>query len=327
VVSPRTHHDPQHVALVGYDGINALDLTGPLEVFHTADLLLGRGRYALRTVGPATRLTTASGLGILADTTLDTDELPVDTLVIAGGLGSRAAAAEPALVAGVDRLAARARRVASVCTGAFVLAATGRLDGRRAVTHWSECPALAERHPDVDVDPDAIYVRDGDVWTSAGVTAGMDLALALVGDDHGGDLARSVAGWLVMFAQRGGGQSQFSPRLTSPARSAPLIALQDWIAEHLDTDLTVPALAARCAMSPRHFARQFRAETGTTPAAYVEALRLDEARRLLATSDLTVAEVARRVGFGSDTVLHRAFARALRTTPGAYRRHFTPQRT
>jgi transcriptional regulator GlxA family with amidase domain len=317
-----------HVAVVVYDGVQSLDVSGPVEVFHTADLLLGRrGAYRTRVVGPAPMITATSGLRLHADTTLGDDRAPVDTLVIAGGLGAGDAAADPHLVRRVDALAARAHRVASVCTGAFVLAATGRLAGRRAVTHWSRCAELATAHPEVEVDPDAIYVRDGDVWTSAGVTAGLDLALALVADDHGDDLARAVAGWLVMFAHRGGGQSQFSPHLTAPARSTPLRELQQWIPEHLDHDLSVSGLARRCAMSPRHFARVFREETGTTPAAYVEAVRLDEARRLLATTDLTILEVARRVGFRSDAVLHRAFARTVRTTPGAYRRHFAHPRS
>jgi transcriptional regulator GlxA family with amidase domain len=326
-LQPPRRRGQHHVAVVVYDGVQSLDVAGPVEVFHTADLLLGRDRYLLRTIGTSGEVVSTSGLRLGTDATLQADDGPIDTLVIAGGLGAPAAAGDPELVRAVDALADRSRRVASVCTGAFLLAATGRLDGRRAVTHWAQCAELAELHPHVAVDPEAIYVRDGDVWTSAGVTAGMDLALALVADDHGDDLARSVAGWLVMFTQRGGGQSQFSPHLDSPARSAPLRELQAWIPDHLDQDLSVVALAARSAMSPRHFARLFREETGATPAAYVEAVRLDEARRLLATTDLTVAEVARRVGFRSDTVLHRAFSRTVHTTPGAYRRHFANHRS
>ena len=324
--SPRR---PRRIVVVVFDDVQSLDVAGPVEVFHTAELLLGRGQYEISTVGPTSEVTTTSGLRLRPDTTFDSSDQTgqLDTLVIAGGLGATEAAADVDLVDAVDRLAARARRVASVCTGAFVLAATGRLAGRRAVTHWAQCADLAETHPDIDVDPDAIYVRDGEVWTSAGVTAGMDLALALVADDHGDDLARAVAGWLVMFVHRGGGQSQFSPHLETPARSAPLRDLQRWIAEHLDDDLSVARLAAHAAMSTRHFARQFRDETGTTPAAYVEAVRLDEARRLLATTDLTVAEVARRVGFRSDTVLHRAFSRSVHTTPGPHRRHFSHHRS
>ena len=312
------------VAVVTYDGFQSLDLTGPVEVFHTATLLLGgHAGYRIRTVAPARKVESSSGLRVTVDATLGGDDDPVDTLVIAGGLGVHKAVAAAGFVDGVDRLARRSRRVTSVCTGAFALAATGRLAGRRAVTHWANCEQLATTHPDIEVEADAIYVRDGDVWTSAGVTAGIDLALALVADDHGPDLSHAVAGWLVLFTHRAGGQSQFSPQLTPAAAEPQLRALQGWMAEHLDADLSVATLATRCAMSPRHFARLFRAQVGTTPAAYVEALRIDAARRLLETTDLTIDQVARRVGFHSDAVLHRAFARTVRTTPGTYRTHFT----
>lgn len=320
-------HPLRDVCFVVYDGFQSLDLTGPLEVLDTASLLVGRDRgYRTRIVGSAgTTARSTSGLTIALDGTVAgavRGRRPIDTLVVVGGLGSRAAVSDARFVDAVDTLAGRARRVTSVCTGAFVLAATGRLDGRRATTHWANCEQLARRHPDVAVDPDAIYVRDGDVWTSAGVTAGMDLALALVADDHGPELAHAVAGWLVMFVQRAGGQSQFSPQLTPAARAEPLRDLQAWIGAHLDADLSVAELARRAAISERHLTRLFAAELGTTPAAYVESVRIDAARRLLESTDLTVAEVARRVGFRSDAVLHRAFGRVVRTTPGTYRRHF-----
>ncbi len=343
-----------HVTFVVYDQFQSLDLTGPLEVFDHASRLLGDGhdesQYRSRILGPggswspsrpiggespANRrqggaVRSSSGLTVAVDGSVagaaDGDE-PIGTLVVVGGLGSDAAAADPAFVDDIDRLAGRARRITSVCSGALVLAATGRLDGRRATTHWARCTQLADRHPHVDVDPDAIYVRDGDVWTSAGVTAGMDLALALVTDDHGPDLAHAVAGWLVMFVQRAGGQSQFSPQLTPAARAEPLRDLQSWIGANLGTDLSVTALARRAAMSERHLTRLFTGELGTTPAAYVESVRIDAARRLLETTDLTVAQVASRVGFRSDAVLHRAFGRTVRTTPGTYRRHFAARPT
>lgn len=350
------------VTFVVFDGVQSLDLTGPLEVLHTATLLLdGDDGYRTRIVGPApmgaespsnrrpraATATSSSGLvvgldGIIGDPAPSSPRTSVAaagpagmqrqsseersggaTLVVAGGLGTDSAAADPELVAGIDRLAESADRVTSVCSGALLLAATGRLDGKRATTHWSRCAELAERHPEVEVDPDAIYVRDGDVWTSAGVTAGMDLALALVSDDHGPDIAHAVAGWLVMFVQRAGGQSQFSPQLTPVSRSEPLRDLQRWIAENLAAELSVATLARRAAMSERHLTRLFTSELGTTPAAYVESLRIDAARRLLETTQLTVAEVANRVGFRSDAVLHRAFGRTVRTTPGTYRQHFT----
>jgi transcriptional regulator GlxA family with amidase domain len=312
------------VAVLTYDGFQSLDLTGPVEVFHTATLLLGgHGGYRIRTLAPTPTVESSSGLRFTVDTTIGTDDRPIDTLVVAGGLGVHRAVTTQGFVDEVDALAERSLRVTSVCTGAFALAATGRLSGRRAVTHWAECEQLAAAYPDIEVDADAIYVHHGDVWTSAGVTAGIDLALALVADDHGPDLAHAVAGWLVLFTHRAGGQSQFSPQLTPAAREPELRALQGWIAEHLDADLSVAMLAARCAMSPRHFARQFRDQVGVTPAAYVESVRIDAARRLLETTDLTVDQIATQVGFRSDAVLHRAFARTVRTTPGTYRNHFT----
>lgn len=313
------------VTMVAYDGFQSLDLTGPAEVFHTATLLLG-GRqasgYRIRTVAPTRRIESSSGLRFTVDSILAEDRSPIDTLMVVGGLGIHEALTRRGVVDDVDRLAERADRITSVCTGAFALAATGRLAGKRAVTHWANCAELGETYPDIEVDSDAIFVRDGNLWTSAGVTAGMDMALAIVTEDHGPELAHAVAGWLVMYTQRAGGQSQFSPQLTPAAGAPALRELQAWIGDHLAADLTVSALAARAAMSPRHFARLFRTEVGITPAAYVESLRIEAARRLLESSDLTVAEVARQVGFRSEAVLHRAFARTVRTTPGSYRNHF-----
>jgi transcriptional regulator GlxA family with amidase domain len=214
--------------------------------------------------------------------------------------------------------------VTSVCTGAFALATAGLLDGRRATTHWAWCPSLARQCAGaVEVDPDPIYVRDGDVWTSAGVTAGMDLALALVEEDLGRDVALEVARWLVLFLKRPGGQSQFSAGLAAQAAAArePLRELQDWIAGHLDADLSVPALAARACLSERHFARAFRAETGLTPAAYVEGLRVERARALLEDGH-PVDAAARAAGLRSAEVLRRVFHRRLGVGPAAYRERF-----
>ncbi|HEX7133561.1 MAG TPA: helix-turn-helix domain-containing protein, partial [Iamia sp.] len=247
----------------------------------------------------------------------------VDTVVVVGGLGTYAAARDEGFVADLRAVGRRAGRVTSVCTGAEVLAATGLLDGHRATTHWASCDALAARHPDIEVVPDRIYVHDRDRWTSAGVTAALDLALALVEHDHGAELAHAVAGWLVVFVRRPGGQNQFSAQLSSdPARTPILVELQRWLPDHLDEDLSVAVLARRCGMSVRSFGRAFRAETGTSPAAAVEALRIEAARRLLETSDLTVGAVARQVGLRSPEVLHRAFRRRVGTTPAAYRDHF-----
>jgi transcriptional regulator GlxA family with amidase domain len=216
-------------------------------------------------------------------------------------------------------------RVASICTGAFVLAAAGLLDGRRATTHWASCRSLAERHPRVEVDPDPIFVRDGDVWTSAGVTAGLDLALALVEEDLGRRVALEVARWLVVFLQRPGGQSQFSaPLVAQAAQRRPLRDLQAWVAEHLGEDLTVARLAERVAMSERTFSRAFRRETGITPAVWVEGLRVERARMALEDSDAGVHVVARACGFGSVETLRRAFHRRLGVGPAAYRSRFRP---
>jgi transcriptional regulator GlxA family with amidase domain len=240
-----------------------------------------------------------------------------------GGSGSVEAAHDESFLADVRALARRTDRVMSVCTGAFVLAAGGLLDGYAATTHWASCDALAARHPDVKVQPDQIYVRDRDRWTSAGVTAGIDLLLAVVEQDHGAALAHEVAGWLVVFVRRPGGQSQFSAQLRSqPAVTGSIAELQRWLPDHLADELGVEALAARAGMSARNFARVFRRETDTTPAAYVEELRVEAARRLLEDTDLTVGAVAARVGLKHAETLHRVFRRALGTTPDRYRQHF-----
>ena len=213
----------------------------------------------------------------------------------------------------------------SVCTGAFTLAAAGLLDGRRCTTHWAWCAALADAFPAVAVDDDPIYVRDGDVWTSAGVTAGMDLALALVEQDLGADVALEVARWLVVFLKRPGGQAQFSAGLGLAAAASgarePLRALQEWMNDNLTADLSVAALAARACLSERHFARAWRAETGQTPAASVEALRVERARALL-EDGVAVEAVARACGFGGAEVLRRVFHRRLGVAPSAYRERF-----
>lgn len=316
--------------LVVFDGFQLLDLAGPVEVLRTATLLGASPGYRLVVASPTGMpATSESGVQVACDASLTRmrrNRTAVDTLIVVGGLGAQAVAADERAVRGVAALARRARRTTSVCTGAYVLAATGLLDGRQATTHWASCESLATGHPAVDVVADRIYVRDGDLWTSAGVTAGIDLALALVDDDHGADLAHQVAGWLVVFARRPGGQAQFSAQLlASPGRTPAIAELQQWLPDHVADDLTVDALARRAAMSPRTFARTFRAETGTTPAAYVEALRVEGARRLLETTDLTVAAIAVAVGLRHAETLHRAFRRRVGTTPDMYRRHFTHQ--
>jgi transcriptional regulator GlxA family with amidase domain len=302
-----------------------LDLTGPHEVFAQVGRHSPAGPgYRLDTVAAAAGpVTSSGGLAVTPTMTFDECEGPIGTLVAVGGPGIRRAVQDAEFVGRFAAAARRADRVASVCSGAFLLAAAGLLDGRRAVTHWSSCDRLAAQYPEVTVDPDPIFVRDGDVWTSAGVTAGIDLALAMVEEDHGADLARDIARQLVMFVQRPGGQAQFSTQLAAqrPSR-APLREVQEWIADHLGADLAVPVLAARAGMSERNFTRTFRAGTGRTPAAYVEAARVEAARRLLETTDTTVGAVAQRCGFGTVETMHRSFRRTVRVTPGEYRRHF-----
>jgi transcriptional regulator GlxA family with amidase domain len=308
----------RRVVFVAYPRITALDLVGPHEVFAAS------GGYEIVVAGPeAGAVVTVRGPGIVADRSFASVRGPIDTLVVVGGEGAFAAARDPLLVRAVTNLARRSRRVTSVCTGAFVLAAAGLLDGKRATTHWSSCARLAERHPGTVVDPDRIFVQDGNVWTSAGVTAGMDLALALVADDMGQDVARAVARQLVMYVQRPGGQAQFSAQLGAQrAARDPLRELQGWIGEHPAADHSVERLAARVAMSPRHFARVFRADVGCTPAAYVEQVRVEVGRRLLETTDLTIDEVAATAGFGTPETLRRAFARRVGASPAEYRDRF-----
>lgn len=310
--------------MVAFDDHQLLDLAGPADVFCTASLLGAEPAYEVVVATPGARpARSVSGVSITATT--DTAGLAgagIDTLMVVGGLGVRAAARDPELLDQVRAASAVAARTTSVCSGALLLAAAGLLDGYEATTHWSACEELAA-HPDVRVCADRIYVHDRDRWTSAGVTAGIDLALALVEHDHGSELAHQVAAWLVVFVRRPGGQSQFSSQLVArPARREPLRELQRWIPDHLTDDLSVAALAARTDMSERTFVRAWRDETGTTPAAYVESVRLEAARRLLESTDLTVDAVAREVGLVRAERLHRAVRRRLGTTPGSYRDHF-----
>lgn len=331
---------PHTVAVVAFDRFQLLDLAGPIEVLRAATRLGGDPAYRTLIVTPdGGPVRSESGVEIAADTSVAAlarggagtssrqhgveGEDRVDTLVVVGGSGSVEAAHDESFLADVRALARRTDRVMSVCTGAFVLAAAGLLDGYAATTHWASCDALAARHPDVKVQPDQIYVRDRDRWTSAGVTAGIDLLLAVVEQDHGAALAHEVAGWLVVFVRRPGGQSQFSAQLRSqPAVTGSIAELQRWLPDHLADELGVEALAARAGMSARNFARVFRRETDTTPAAYVEELRVEAARRLLEDTDLTVGAVAARVGLKHAETLHRVFRRALGTTPDRYRQHF-----
>jgi transcriptional regulator GlxA family with amidase domain len=315
--------DSRRIVLVAFDRLQALDLVGPAEVFSIASRL-GAGAYTTEVVaGAKQEIATSSGLRLRPDRTLGACRGPIDTLVVVGGEGVPAALRDARLVGWIGRAAARSRRVASVCNGAFLLARAGLLDGRRATTHWAACEALARRHPEIEVEPDAIFVKDGDVYSSAGVTAGMDLSLALVEQDLGREAALEVARWLVLFLKRPGGQSQFSAQLSAQiAEREPLKELQAWIADNLGADLAVPALAERACMSPRNFARAFRREVGVTPAAYVEAARVEAARVALDGTHEPIDSVARRCGFGTVETMRRAFHRRLGVGPSSYRERF-----
>ncbi|MDX6671813.1 MAG: hypothetical protein QOI91_2176 [Solirubrobacteraceae bacterium] len=315
------------IVIVAFPDVQALDVTGPAEVFSTA-ARLGHAPYDLTLATPTGEpVQTSSGFQIVPSSSLDALAETPDTIVIAGGAGVARALEDDALIDWIRH--SRARRTTSVCNGAFLLAEASRLDGRRATTHWAACDELARRYPQIQVDPDPIFVRDthggtgGDVATSAGVTAGIDLALALVEEDAGAEAALDVARWLVLFLQRPGGQAQFSAGLARPpAERAPLRDLQAWLPGHLDADLSVEALAQRAFMSPRNFARAFRREVGVTPAAYVAELRLERARLELESGGLAVEEIARRCGFGTVETMRRAFRRRLSVSPGEYRRRF-----
>lgn len=320
---------PHVVVFAMFPGIDALDVTGPAEVFAmTNHVLAGRHpgyevHFAGEKAGP---VRTSAGVRLHVEEAFSAQG-PIDTLVVPGrirvGPDGPEPHVDPAVAEWVGRAGAQAGRVASVCVGAHVTAAAGLLDGHRATTHWATAGRLAADHPAVEVDPDPIFIRSGRMWTSAGITSSMDLALALVAEDHGDETALKVARIMVMYLQRPGSQSQFSVPLSIPAGSREdLRELRRWIGEHLDADLSVPALALRMSMSERHFARVFRAETGSTPGAFVESMRLEAARRLLERTSRLAPDIARACGFGSVESLHRAFRDRLNTSPGEYRSRF-----
>ncbi|AZM56834.1 AraC family transcriptional regulator [Streptomyces sp. WAC 01529] len=313
------------VLVVLFEGVQSLDVTGPVEVFTGATHCLPdpADGYLVRTASMDGKpVRTSSGLTLVPDHAMPDAPVP-HTLLVPGGIGTRPP--DPELIDWLRTHGPRARRLVSVCTGAIRLAEAGLLEGRRATTHWAYCAKLAQDHPGVEVDPDPIYVRDGHVATSAGVTAGIDLALALVEEDLGRDVALTVARYLVVFLRRPGNQAQFSVQLAAQtARREPLREVQQWITEHPADDLSVETLAARARLSPRHFARAFQAETGLTPGKYVERVRVEHARRLLEDTSDGVEEVSRACGYGTPETMRRAFIRALGAAPAEYRRRFHP---
>ena len=313
----------RRIVLLAVPPATELDIIGPASVFAAVNGLSGRNDLMCRTevvtTGPDRAIEGLFGVSVVAHRHYSEVLHEVDTLLVVGGEGVRRTADGEVLV-WLREMATRVRRLGSVCTGAFLLAAAGLLDGRRATTHWAYADELASRYPKVTVDPDPIWVQDGNVYTSAGVTAGMDLALALVEEDYGTRVALEVARGLVLFLRRPGGQAQFSVSLSTqaPERKS-LHDLQIWMAENLSSDLSVEALAARSAMSPRNFARVFARELGITPARYVTRLRLEAARRQLEQTSKGMEEIAYDCGFGSADLMRRSFVRSFNVTPPRYR--------
>lgn len=341
----------RRIVLVTYPDIQPLDLVGPAEVFGVAsDVVHGQRSadsagdspgehvefwnlkdddqeqrpYEVEVVAEKVEplVTRTGGYSILPGQRLTDLQGPIDTLIVSGGVGAFEASKSEALVEWIGQAAGRSRRVASVCTGAMLLAAAGLLDGHRATTHWAICSEMARRYPEVEVDSDPIFIEDRGVWTSAGVTAGMDLSLAMVAEDFGEQVALDVARWMVLFLRRPGGQAQFSSHVSSPAVRPGLRGLQLWMADHLEADLRVEALADRALMSPRNFARAFRKETGMTPASYVEMLRVERARQLLEGPSQPIEQIAISCGFGTPETMRRAFSRRLGVSPAGYRERF-----
>ena len=326
--SPRSSPNAiRTIEVLTFPAVQLLDVTGPLQVFASANDHVTRAGgappYRLGAVAQDGGGVTATAGVWLAAGPLSLRGEALDTLIIAGGPGVEAAAANPALVDWLRRRATQARRVASVCTGAFLLAAAGLLDGRRATTHWKDCARLAQRFPAVRVEPDPIFVCDGSVWTSAGVTAGIDLALALVEEDLGRSVALAVARFLVVFLKRPGGQAQFSAAQALQAADDKFGALHDWINGHLGDELSLSVLAEQAGMSERSFSRHYAEATRQTPARAIERLRVEAARRLLSESRLPVKRVAQRCGFGAEETMRRGFLRLLAVTPQDYRARFS----
>jgi transcriptional regulator GlxA family with amidase domain len=314
---------PRLIAIPIFPGLQSLDAVGPGQVFGSANQLLNRDAYRIRLVATnAGPIATTAGFALTAEPLRAVSPKSIDTLIVPGGDddGVRNALRDKALMAWIKSAAQNARRACSVCSGAFLLAATGTLNGKRVATHWSATQDLARVHPQLTVDPEAIYVNEGRCWTSAGVTTGIDMALALLEADHGRDAATAVARQLVVYMRRPGHQTQFSTTLNAQAAGDNRLAdLAAWIETNLGKALDVESLAARAAMSPRTFHRHVREELGVSPAKFVEAIRLDAARRLLDARTLDLARIADRAGFSGPDHLIRAFARRFGMTPAAYR--------
>ena len=319
----------RRIAMVVFPGIMALDAVGPLEVFATANLIAaqtsrGRKLYDLQVVATRDRpVPTSVGMSVNPNCRLEDLPAALDTVLISGGLGQEEACKDQRLLDFLRSSSQRVRRIGSICTGAFPLAAAGLLDGRHATTHWALAAELGRRYPKVTVQVDRIFVRDGNICTSAGVTAGIDLALALIEEDHGRVFALRCARSMVVPFKRAGGQAQFSLQLQAQFATSPVVQrVQEWAADNLALDLSVTTLAARASMSERNFARLFREATGNTPAEFVERLRVDAARRLLENPAQRLDSIATECGFGSADTLRRVFHKHVGTTPSQYRERF-----
>ncbi|MGR8930537.1 MAG: GlxA family transcriptional regulator [Gammaproteobacteria bacterium] len=321
------------IGILAFPGVEVLDITGPHEVFGFAsefikyhglsDQNIYSTKVFAKKPGP---VKTLSGLQIIADEAYGDTNVELDTLIIPGAYIDKIeqAMADKKLVDWIKAMAPKVRRVVSVCTGSFFLAEAGLLDGCKATTHWNWSALLSKTYPKVCVEPNHIFIKDGNIFTSGGITSGIDLTLALVEEDWGRELAVNVARFMVVFLKRPGGQSQFSTYLTTEASHRPDIRdLQAWIMDHASEDLTVEMLAERVAMSPRNFARLFTTETGVTPAKYVEMVRIDHARNFLETSDLSVEWIAEKTGFRDPERMRRAFLRQLGVNPQDYRLRFS----
>lgn len=320
----------KHIVIIVPPMTSILDVAGPLEVFSkTADYIRDhlpsiKQSYTIHvlSIDSATTVRTSSGLPILCEGSIESIDYPVDTVLFAGK-GALESIALRRLITWLQAHAGKIRRIGSICAGAFILAEAGLLNGRRATTHWQVCAKMAKLYPQINVEQDPIYVKDGNIYTSAGISAGMDLSLALVEEDFGRDIAIMVARLLVLYLKRPGNQSQFSNILMhQTVDHMPIQIIQEWIVDHLDEELSVELLAEKVAMSPRNFARVFLRETGITPAKYVEKVRLETARRRLEETRLTIDEISNECGIGSADGLRRLFLRHLKITPGDYRRSF-----
>jgi transcriptional regulator GlxA family with amidase domain len=314
---------PRRIAMLIYPGVAPLDVAGPLQVFGLANERRKRKLYDIATVAPTTDpVTTNVGIAFVPTCAMEALALPVDTLLVSGG-GGPAIANAPPILDWLRHAAPHARRFGSVCTGAFALGAAGLIDNKRVVTHWAFGAELARRNPTARVEIDPIFIRDGNLYSSAGISAGIDLALALLEEDHGRDFALEVARYLVLFLKRSGGQAQFSTQLQAQFSAIPAIQkVQLWCQENLSADLRVPALAKRAAMSERSFIRAFRDDTGQTPADFVTSVRFQAACRLLEETALAPKAVAQRCGLGSPAALRRVFMRRVGVTPAQYREKF-----